>query len=147
MCLGMYEERMRGTQASRSTQCFPADASFALQGRREGKEGRLETCHWYPDAAEGGSTCGQQPEQVPGREERVEQHGHTAQGWGMRGMTYLLFQPEVGQYRGKKVCLRSIIPSLGLSWDSTTTNWPIYTFNPNCLYLSPSLLHTSMPVW
>ena len=75
---------MRGTQASRSTQCFPADASFALQGHQGGKEGSMETSHRYPDAGKHSSTRREQPEQLPGRKERVEQHVHTAQGWGMK---------------------------------------------------------------
>lgn len=72
------------TPASCSTRCFPTDASFALQGCWGGKEGSMESSHWYPDAGECGLTLGEQPEQLPGREEWLEQLVHAAREWGMK---------------------------------------------------------------
>lgn len=77
----MYEERMRGTQASLSTQCFPTDVSFAFQGHQEQKKGSMETSHQCADAGEGSSSCG---EQLLGREERVDLPVCAALGWGTK---------------------------------------------------------------
>jgi len=84
MCVCVYEERMRRVQASHSTQSFPADTTFALQGHWEGNKGSMESSHWCSDAGQWGSKGGDQPEQLPRWEEQAEQHMCAARGWGLK---------------------------------------------------------------